>query len=106
MGKLYFCTDSAVKLFLQIATQMLLELNPDVKGEYVEENACSLIESNSQYFLSFSVVIVCGICNETIRKLARVLWEANIPLFLCLSYGFVGELAKTKKRVLVLVTFV
>jgi len=70
---------------------MLLELNPDVKGEYVEENAWSLIESNPQYFLSFNAVIVCGLCNEAIRKLARVLWDVNIPLFLCISYGFVGK---------------
>ena len=71
---------------------MLLELNPDVKGEYVEENPWSLVENNPQYFLHFTVVIVCGVCNDSVKKLAGLLWDANIPLFLCISYGFVGKL--------------
>ena len=70
---------------------MLLELNPDVKGEYVEDDAKNLIAKDPRYFLNFSVVFVCGLPNEAIRNLAAFLWDANIPLFLCISYGFIGE---------------
>lgn len=70
---------------------MLLELNPDVTGEYVDENVNQLIISNPQYFFHFSAVIVSGV-NDTnaVLKLADILWKENIPLILCKSYGFLG----------------
>ena len=70
---------------------MLLELNPDVNGEYIEEDASNLIDKNIQCFLNFSVVISCGLKDDSLKTLSHALWEANIPLLICTSYGLIGK---------------
>ena len=44
-----------------IATQLLLELNQDVKGDYVDESIEQLLENNPNFFSNFSVVIATSI---------------------------------------------
>uniref|UniRef100_H2ZIZ5 NEDD8-activating enzyme E1 regulatory subunit n=1 Tax=Ciona savignyi TaxID=51511 RepID=H2ZIZ5_CIOSA len=69
-----------------------LELNPDVKGDYTEEDVNQLLNKNPQFFYSFEVVIVSALDGATQRKLAELLWERKIPLVICYSYGFTGYL--------------
>lgn len=84
-------SDSIGKSRAQVATQMLLEMNPDVGGESMEESLENIIDSDEKFFTKFSVVIVTGICLEkTLFKLSRLLWEANVPLLVCKSIGFIG----------------
>jgi amyloid beta precursor protein binding protein 1 len=41
----------------QVATQLLLELNPDVRGDYVDENIDQLLENSPDFFSNFTVII-------------------------------------------------
>lgn len=53
--------DSLSKPRAQIATQLLVELNPDVKGDYVDEPIEELLKNNPNFFSSFSVVITTAL---------------------------------------------
>ena len=51
-----------------MATQLLMELNPDVKGDYIEESCDQLLSNNPEFFFSFSVVIATGMAEKYVRK--------------------------------------
>lgn len=66
-------------------------MNPDVKGDYVEEDVSQILERNPQFFTEFSVVIASLLNVPTLKKLGALLWKHEIPLVICLSYGFLGK---------------
>lgn len=75
----------------KVATNLLLEMNPEVRGDRIEDSIESILESNSSIFASFSAVIASNIYNErTLIKLSEILWNLNIPLIVCYSIGFIG----------------
>ena len=47
-----------------VATQLLMEMNPDVKGDYIEETCDQLLSNNPDFFCSFSVVIATGLTEK------------------------------------------
>lgn len=47
-----------------VATQLLMELNPDVKGDYIEETCDQLLSNNPEFFSCFSVVIATGLTEK------------------------------------------
>jgi amyloid beta precursor protein binding protein 1 len=49
--------ESCGKSRVQVATQLLLELNPDVRGDYVDENLGQLLENIPDVFNNCTVVI-------------------------------------------------
>lgn len=59
--------DSIGKSRAEIATQFLLELNPDVQGDYVDENPLQLFEDNPHFFSGFNAVITTSV-SERYRK--------------------------------------
>ena len=50
-------SDSCGKSRAEVATQLLLELNADVRGDYVDENIDQLLENSPDFFNNFTVVI-------------------------------------------------
>lgn len=72
-------------------TQFLQELNPDVNGEYIDENVDTIIANNPEFFKNFSVVVSCSVSEKSLIKLSNLLWELNIPLMACKSIGFYGS---------------
>lgn len=72
--------------------RLLQELNPDVNGDYLDESIDSLVETRSEYFQSFDVVIASNIKENTLKNLSNLLWDYNIPLVYCRSLGFVGSI--------------
>ncbi|XP_058942089.2 NEDD8-activating enzyme E1 regulatory subunit-like [Pocillopora verrucosa] len=74
----------------ECTTELLLELNSDVSGDFIEETTDCLLRENSDYFKSFTVVIATQLPEETLLKLGSLLWSRNIPLLVCRSYGFIG----------------
>lgn len=71
--------------------EMLLELNPEVSGDHIDDNISVVLENDPEIFGSFSIVIATGIFTEDVLlKLSDVLWEKNVPLITCVSYGFIG----------------
>lgn len=87
----FFDTSSVGKNRAFIACSNLRELNPDVSGDYIEENADILLDADHTLFTKFSVVIVSNLYNEkTLCKLSELLYNLNIPLVLAYSLGFFG----------------
>lgn len=70
--------------------QLLQELNPDVSGDFVDENIESLLEINPDFFTTFSVVVACDIKEKVLVRLSALLWDLNIPFVFCRSVGFFG----------------
>ncbi|CAG8791062.1 6129_t:CDS:2, partial [Racocetra fulgida] len=68
----------------QAVTELLQELNEDVRGDYLAEDPISLIENRIDYFLQFTVVISIGVPEKPLLKLSEALWNAKIPLFIVL----------------------
>ncbi|GLH15708.1 hypothetical protein R5R35_001352 [Gryllus longicercus] len=82
--------DSVGKSRAQATIQLLLELNPDVRGDYVDESVEQVLENNPDFFNNFSVVISTQISERVIIRLSKKLWELEIPFIACQSYGFIG----------------
>lgn len=70
--------------------QLLQELNSDVSSDYVDSSIESILETNPEFLKTFNVVIATSIKEKTIINLSNILWNLNIPFFLCRSIGFVG----------------
>lgn len=68
--------------------QLLKELNPDVSGDYVDDNIETILQDNPDFFLSFGVVVASDIKEKCLIALSEILWELNIPFIFCRSVGF------------------
>lgn len=69
---------------------MLMELNSDVRGDFVDETPEHLLELNPTFFNNFSVVIGTALSEKTLLILSEKLWDADIPLLVCKAYGMIG----------------
>lgn len=74
------------------AVRLLLELNPAVQGYAVPDSPDQLLKEHPDFFHTFTVVIATAISEKTLIQLSQNLWDANIPLILCRSVGFLGSL--------------
>ncbi|KAF7271077.1 hypothetical protein GWI33_016037 [Rhynchophorus ferrugineus] len=74
----------------QIATQCLLELNPDVRGDYIDESVEHVISNTQNFFKNFDVVIATALPEKTLIQLSKHLWDIDVPLIVCRSVGFIG----------------
>lgn len=70
--------------------QLLQELNPDVNGDYLDENVDQLMDSQADFFRNFDVVVATGVNERTVARLSNLLWDQHIPLMVCRSVGFYG----------------
>lgn len=70
--------------------QLLQELNPDVNGEYVDENVDQLIDAQPEFFKNFDVIVATAVSERTIVRLSNLLWDQHIPLIVCRTVGFYG----------------
>lgn len=87
----FFDTNSVGKNRALVACSNLRELNPDVSGDYIEESAEILLDTDPNLFAKFSVVIISNMYSEkTLSKLSELLYNLNIPLVLAYSLGFFG----------------
>ncbi|XP_077982561.1 NEDD8-activating enzyme E1 regulatory subunit-like [Glandiceps talaboti] len=82
----------------KVATDLLCELNTDVRGDSVEETVEQLLESNPLIFKAFDIVVVTELPERTLLDLANTLWEAHVPLLVCRSYGFIGYMRMAIKE--------
>ncbi|XP_035679361.1 NEDD8-activating enzyme E1 regulatory subunit-like [Branchiostoma floridae] len=90
--------DSIGKSRAEVATECLLELNSDVRGDFIDENPEHLLEANPEFFRSFSCVIAAQMPERTLLSLASVLWNYGIPLLVCRSYGLIGYMRVVVKE--------
>uniref|UniRef100_A0A8B9F5L6 NEDD8-activating enzyme E1 regulatory subunit n=1 Tax=Amazona collaria TaxID=241587 RepID=A0A8B9F5L6_9PSIT len=74
----------------QSATELLQELNSDVSGNYVEESPEVLLDNNPSFFNRFNLVVATQLSESVLLRLAELLWNSNIPLLVCRTYGLFG----------------
>ena len=73
-----------------VASRFLLELNPEVRGDCVDESPEQVLNNRPDFFTSFDLVIVTEIHEKTLATLSKLLWDANIPLMVVKTYGLLG----------------
>uniref|UniRef100_A0A2K5US12 NEDD8-activating enzyme E1 regulatory subunit n=1 Tax=Macaca fascicularis TaxID=9541 RepID=A0A2K5US12_MACFA len=74
----------------EAAMEFLQELNSDVSGSFVEESPENLLDNDPSFFCRFTVVVATQLPESTLLRLADVLWNSQIPLLICRTYGLVG----------------
>ncbi|KAK6628877.1 hypothetical protein RUM43_002694 [Polyplax serrata] len=86
----FLSVDSYGKSRAEITTQLLVELNPDVHGDYVNEDIEQVLENNPEFMNTFSIIVATELKERTLIQLSNKLWELDIPFLNCRSYGFLG----------------
>ena len=74
------------------ACALLQELNPDVRGIAIEDNADTMIANSPDFFSKYSTVIATELPDSTLQSLAKVLHSLSVPLLVVSSYGLIGYL--------------
>ncbi|XP_011308267.1 NEDD8-activating enzyme E1 regulatory subunit [Fopius arisanus] len=82
--------DSVGKSRAQVATQLLVELNQDVRGDYIDEGPEEILYNSPDFFNSFTVVVATALPEKFLIHLSKKLFDLNIPLIVCQSIGFIG----------------
>lgn len=72
------------------ATELLLELNEDVCGDYIEDTVDNLLDKCATFFNMYHIVIATNLPERTLLRLAVVLCDNDIPLIVCRSYGLIA----------------
>ncbi len=85
-------TDSIGQQRGAVATSYLLEMNNEVRGDFVEDSAEHILSDRPEFFRTFSLVVASagGMSEKALRDLSKVLWEAGVPLVVVRAYGFIG----------------
>jgi amyloid beta precursor protein binding protein 1 len=69
---------------------LLLEMNPEVKGSALVRNPVDLIDKELSYFDRFRIVIGCHLPEPSVKKLGEYLYPKNIPFIVLRSEGMLG----------------
>lgn len=73
-----------------VACRLLLELNPEVRGDCVDEAPELVLRNRPDFFSTFDLVIATEIGEKTMAALSTLLWDANIPLMVVKTYGLLA----------------
>ncbi len=91
LGSNFFVTANAVGKFrAEVAVELLVELNTEVRGNFIEDSVESLLDSNPNFFDTFTLVVATDIPESTLLKLSQALWKASTLLLVAWSYGLLG----------------
>jgi amyloid beta precursor protein binding protein 1 len=82
----------------QATTDFLLELNEDVCGDYIEDTVENLLEKCATFFNTYQLVIVTNLHERSLLRLAAVLWDSDVPLLVCRSFGLIGYIRLVVKE--------
>ena len=84
------CLDSLGQSRGSVATRLLLELNPGVRGDCVDESPDKVLHNRPDFFNDFNLVIATELSEKMMSTLSSLLWDANIPMMIVKSYGLIG----------------
>jgi amyloid beta precursor protein binding protein 1 len=91
LGNNFFVTHQSLgEPRCQVVTDLLLELNEEVKGTAVNQDPVELINESPDFFSKFSCVVVTDITEQALLKLAGHLWAMKIPMCVGRAYGMIG----------------
>ncbi|KAK8866119.1 hypothetical protein IAR55_001270 [Kwoniella newhampshirensis] len=90
--------DSVGSSIAKESVKYLKELNPSVEGAARLDDPASLLLSDPEFFLSFTLIVASNLEPSTVLQLADLLWDASstvggpdIPLIVIRNSGFVGR---------------
>jgi len=90
-GNNFFVEQSSIgKPRAAVVTELLLEMNPGVKGEAVLRAPAEVAEKEPEFFKQFTLVIASCLPQEMVRRVAGICQEANVPFLALRSYGLLG----------------
>ncbi|KAL7056626.1 hypothetical protein AAHC03_021015 [Spirometra sp. Aus1] len=93
LGNNFFVTKAYLgKPRAQAVTELISELNQDVKGAFVVETLDELLDNDPGFFLNFSVIVYTDVRESQLLRLSRIVSPARIPVVICNSTGFLGYL--------------
>ena len=75
----------------QVVTDLLLELNPDVTGQFRQADPAYVIENEPRYFEQFSLIVATQSNPISVRMLSNLCYDLNKPLFLLDANGLLGR---------------
>eukprot|EP00953_Heterococcus_sp_UTEX-ZZ885_P009296 5492-Heterococcus_DN1.PRE.2 len=91
LGNNFFVTEEHLgRPRAQVTCELLLEMNPDVQGDFLVGDLSTLVADDPAFFSKFSLVIAAQTPTEPLQALASVCWTRSIPLIVCRSYGLLG----------------
>ena len=76
--------------FKTLFSRLLLELNPEVTGDCVDESVEQVLNNRPDFFSNFDLVIVTEISEKTLITLSNLLWhdsERPVPMMVVKTYG-------------------
>ncbi|EEB19276.1 NEDD8-activating enzyme E1 regulatory subunit, putative [Pediculus humanus corporis] len=94
----FLLADSCGKSRAEVTNQLLVELNPDVHGDYIDEDIEQVLENNPEFLNNFSIIVATELKEKTLMELSSKLWELDIPFLNCKSYGFLGYIRTQVKE--------
>jgi len=74
----------------EVTTKLLLEMNHDVTGDFVDESVEQVLEQNPDFFKRFSLVVTCDLPARPLLQIADKLYLQHIPLLVVKISGFIG----------------
>lgn len=75
----------------ETVAELLLELNPEVRGTALVKNPRQLIEEDLTFFSQFQLVVVSQLPTSTCLLLSEYCYEKAIPLLILRSYGLLAS---------------
>jgi len=94
LGNNFFVTEDHIgELRAKVTSELLQELNPDVRGSYREGDVSSLLDApdGAAYVTSHSLVVAANVPEAPLLRLAALLWDARVPLVVVRAYGLLGS---------------
>eukprot|EP00943_MAST-04B_sp_MAST-4B-sp1_P004728 g4728.t1 len=75
----------------EVVVELLKEMNPDVQScTFINQSPAEIIQRSPNFFVTFSLVIATQLDERSTQILGAVCYNANIPLIVSFSYGFIG----------------
>ncbi|KAL9658119.1 hypothetical protein ABK040_013032 [Willaertia magna] len=81
----------------EAVSEVLQELNPDVKGAFLAEDPLVVFEKSPEFFNQFNFIIASQMPIYQVEKLAKFCYEKDKTLVLVRSYGMIGYIRIIKK---------
>jgi hypothetical protein len=81
LGNNFFVTEESVgQSRAKVVCELLQEMNADVKGEWRDDIARTILTEDPSFFTGFTAVIATDLDEATLLPLGALLWENKIPL--------------------------
>ncbi|KAF3920800.1 hypothetical protein ABW20_dc0107209 [Dactylellina cionopaga] len=90
LGTNFFLDDSCLGLSrAQKTCELLCELNPDAKGDFINDNIENILKSAPEKLKEFTIVLATGdLTVSTLLALDKIFYPLDIPLFVLKCVGF------------------